>query len=183
MANNAPLVWIDLEMSGLDPSRERILEVAVLLTDKNLNLIAEGPELILHQSDAVLDAMDAWNTKHHGESGLTEAVRNSGCSESDAEMQVLDFLKKHCNAGQSPLAGNSIHQDRQFLARYMPQLEAFMHYRNIDVSSIKELVKRWLPQVYTNAPQKQNHHRAMQDIHESIEELRYYRNYAFISAS
>jgi|SRR5690606_7155949 len=176
-APNAPLVWMDLEMSGLEPERHEILEIAVLVTDANLEVIAEGPDVVLHQPDAVLDAMDEWCTQHHGDSGLTAAVKASTISLSDAEAEVLAFVRAHCPAGKSPLCGNSIGQDRRFLAAYMPQLESFLHYRNVDVSSIKELARRWYPRL--EEPSKKETHRAMDDILESIAELRFYRRSIF----
>ncbi|MFT5688203.1 MAG: oligoribonuclease [Planctomycetota bacterium] len=176
---DAPLVWIDMEMSGLDPDRERILEFAVLLTDDELAITAEGPELVIHQSDVVLGAMDEWNTSHHGGSGLTERVRLSTLNEGEAEEQILAFLRQHCEAGTGRLAGNSVWQDRRFLERYMPKLVEFLHYRLVDVSTLKELAARWSPDVVAGAPRKGAAHRAMADIRESIEELRYYRE-AFI---
>lgn len=179
-APTAPLVWIDLEMSGLDPSQHHILEVAVILTDGDLEIIAEGPDLIVHQPDEVLDAMDTWCTEHHGASGLTQGVRDSKISVAEAEAQTLAFIAEHCPAGQSPLCGNSIGQDRRFLAAYMPELEGHLHYRNIDVSSIKELARRWYPSV--SAPPKRETHRALDDIRESIEELRFYREQLFVPA-
>ena len=175
------LGWIDMEMTGLDPERERVIEIAVLVTDGELNVIAEGPDLVIHQPDEVLAAMDAWNTKHHGESGLTERVRASKLGEAEAEAQVLGFLREHCEPKTAPLAGNSVHQDKRFIARYMPQLEAFLHYRIVDVSTIKELGRRWYPEAYARRPAKKGDHRAMEDIRESLEELRYYRK-AFFKA-
>jgi oligoribonuclease len=180
MADADLLVWIDLEMSGLDASRERILEIATLVTNGNLDLVAEGPELVLHQSEALLAGMDAWNTEHHGASGLTERVRASTIDEAAAEAQTLAFLASvGVGARVAPLAGNSIHQDRLFLARYMPALEQHLHYRNVDVSTVKELVRRWMPAVYAERPTKKGTHRALDDIKESIEELRFYRMKAF----
>ena len=173
----APLVWIDMEMSGLDPDTCHILEVAVLITDGELNELAEGPDIVVHQPDAVLNAMDEWNTKHHGESGLTGRVRASGVTVLEAEDQLLAFLANHTTRGASPLCGNSVHQDRAFIRRYMPRLEAFLHYRNIDVSTIKELVRRWYPE--TPIPDKKQVHRALSDIRESLDELRFYRKEVF----
>lgn len=171
------LVWIDLEMTGLDPESCRILEIASVVTDGDLNVLAEGPDLIVHQSDAILDAMDEWNTRHHGDSGLTAASRASAIHEIEAERQTLVFLAGHVGVNASPLCGNSVGQDRQFLRRYMPALEAFLHYRNVDVSSIKELVRRWYPSL--GVPSKKKAHRALEDIHESIAELRFYRGSIF----
>lgn len=180
MADGTLLVWMDLEMSGLNAERERILEMATLVTTGDLELVAEGPELILHQEDALLLQMDEWNTKHHGESGLVDRVRASSVSEVDAEQKTLDFLKSvGVEARSAPLAGNSIHQDRLFVARYLPALDAHLHYRNVDVSTVKELVRRWMPAVFEARPTKRGSHRALDDIKESIEELRYYRRAAF----
>ena len=179
MADSDRLVWVDLEMSGLSPERERILELATIITDGELNLVAEGPELVLHQSDAVLDAMDAWNTEHHGGSGLTARVRDSTIDEAEAERRTLEFVAAHIGARAAPLAGNSVHQDRSFLARYLPAFEAHLHYRNVDVSTVKELVRRWYPAAYDARPHKRGSHRALDDIRESIDELRYYRRTVF----
>lgn len=175
---HAPLVWIDLEMSGLDPRTCQILEIATLVTDADLNVLAEGPELIVHQPDAVLDAMDTWCTEHHGASGLTAAVRASKVSLADAEAQTLEFLREHTTSGASPLCGNSIWQDRRFIVAGMPELDAFLHYRLVDVSTIKELARRWYPDV--SAPPKAESHRALGDIRESIAELRFYRERLFV---
>lgn len=175
------MVWIDLEMSGLDPDKERVLEMALLVTDGKLEIIAEGPELVIKQDDALLEGMDAWNRKHHGESGLIERVRASEIDDAMADAQAVAFLREHCPEGRCPLAGNSVHQDRRFISRYLPQLDAFLHYRLVDVSSVKELVRRWLPTIYARRPDKKGSHRAMDDIRESIEELRYYRQHAFMS--
>jgi len=176
----APIVWMDMEMSGLFPETDRILEVAVLVTDGELNVVAEGPNLIVHQPDEVLAAMDEWNTSHHGESGLTQRVRESTLDESAATAAVVQFLEEHTEKGKAPLAGNSVHQDRRFLARYMPEVEAWLHYRNIDVSTIKELALRWYPKQYAARPTKKGAHRAMDDLLESIEELKYYRSALFV---
>jgi oligoribonuclease len=173
----APLVWIDMEMSGLDPSTCRILEIATVITDGRLEILAEGPDLVVHQPDAVLDAMDEWCTRHHGESGLTDQVRASSVSEAEAEHQTLEFLARFTQAGASPLCGNSVHQDRRFIARYMPKLDAFLHYRLVDVSTLKELQRRWYPEL--KASPKRETHRALDDIRESIEELRFYRGTLF----
>jgi oligoribonuclease len=174
------IVWMDMEMSGLDPDKERILEVAVLVTDGELNVVAEGPNLILHQPDALLEAMDEWNTKHHSQSGLTKRVRESTVDESQASAAVLEFLSEHTQKGKAPLAGNSIHQDRRFVARYLPEVEDWLHYRNVDVSTIKELARRWYPKEYAGRPTKKGSHRAMDDLMESIEELKYYRAALFL---
>ncbi len=173
------LVWVDMEMSGLDVARERILEIAVIVTNGELDVIAEGPEIVVHQSDEVLDAMDDWNRKHHAGSGLVDRVRASSVDERAAEDAVLEFLAAHVPARAAPLAGNSIHQDRLFLARYLPRLEAYVHYRNVDVSTLKELVRRWYPAAYEARPLKKATHRALDDIRESISELRYYRSAVF----
>jgi oligoribonuclease len=171
---------MDMEMSGLEPETDRILEVAILVTNGELEVVAEGPHLIVHQPDAVLEAMDEWNTSHHGQSGLTERVRESTLDESDASKAVLDFLSEHTVKRKAPLAGNSIHQDRRFVARYLPEVEAWLHYRNIDVSTIKELARRWYPKQYAERPPKKGSHRAMDDLRESIEELKYYRKALFL---
>lgn len=172
------LVWIDLEMTGLDPERDRIIEIATIVTDAQLKVIAEGPVLAIHQPDSQLALMDEWCVKTHGATGLTDRVKQSQCSEADAEAQTLAFLKTHLAAGASPLCGNSIGQDRRFLVRYMPTLEAFFHYRNLDVSTIKELARRWYPEVLAGFDKKGTH-LALDDIRESIEELRYYREKVF----
>lgn len=178
MSRRDRLVWIDLEMSGLELEECRILEIATIVTDSQLEVIAEGPELVIHQPDEVLDAMDEWNTTHHGASGLTKAVKESSISIADAEAQTLAFIKEHCNQLEAPLCGNSVWQDRRFLGRYMSELEAYLHYRIIDVSSIKEVVRRWYP-TEVRPPDKGQSHRALDDIRESIEELRYYRRAVF----
>lgn len=172
------LVWMDLEMSGLDPDRNTILEIATIVTDGDLHIIAEGPVLAVHHPAALLDAMDDWNREHHGASGLSARVGSSSLSMQDAEQQSLDFVKRHCPERSSPLCGNSIHQDRRFLARYMPRLDAYLHYRNVDVSTIKELVRRWYPNG-PQPPEKKHAHLALDDIRESIEELRFYRQHVF----
>jgi len=174
------IVWMDMEMTGLDPETERILEVAVLVTDQELNVVAEGPNLVVHQPEAVLSAMDAWNTTHHGESGLLTRVRESTVDEAQASGALLDFLGEHTQKKKAPLAGNSIHQDRRFVARYLPEVEDWLHYRNIDVSTIKELARRWYPQQYGDRPPKKGSHRAMDDLLESIAELKYYRESVFL---
>jgi oligoribonuclease len=170
------LVWIDMEMSGLAPDADRILEVALLVTDAQLNLLAEGPVLVVHQPDSVLDAMDAWNRSVHAKSGLIERVRASRMDEAAAEGEALAFLGRYVPAGTSPMCGNSICQDRRFLARWMPRLEAYFHYRNLDVSTLKELVRRWKPEAIKEMMKlKQGKHEALADILESIEELKFYR--------
>jgi oligoribonuclease len=173
----APLVWVDLEMSGLDPDACSILEIASVVTDLDLRVIAEGPDIVVHQPESVLLAMDAWNTTHHGESGLTAQVRASAVTLAEAERRTLEFLSRHTEPRASPLCGNSIAQDRLFLHRHMPALTAFLHYRNIDVSTIKELCRRWYPEL--DPPRKRKTHRALEDIRESIEELRFYRGRIF----
>lgn len=170
------LVWIDLEMTGLDTEADRIIEIATIVTDSDLETVAEGPVIVIHQSNERLDAMDEWNTRTHGANGLTEKVRQSKVTEQMAEAQTLEFLAQHVANNASPLCGNSICQDRRFLARGMPKLESFVHYRNLDVSSIKELVKRWRPDL-VGGFEKKNTHQALDDIRESIEELRYYREH------
>ncbi|MDN3556689.1 oligoribonuclease [Halomonas maura] len=168
------LVWIDLEMTGLDPNRERIIEVATLVTDADLNVVAEGPVLAVHQSDGLLEAMDDWNQKTHGASGLVTRVKESRVDTAEAERQTLAFLNEHVAPGTSPMCGNSVHQDRRFLEREMPELLAFFHYRNLDVSTLKELAKRWNPGALVGFS-KRNVHLAMDDIKESIAELTHYR--------
>ncbi|MEN9725284.1 MAG: oligoribonuclease [Pseudomonadota bacterium] len=177
MANaNDNLIWLDMEMSGLSPENDRILELAVVVTDAELNVIAESPVLVLHQADAVLDGMDAWNKGTHGRSGLIEKVKASTLDEQAATEQMLAFLKQHVPAGKSPMCGNSICQDRRFMARYMPDLEKYFHYRNLDVSTFKELARRWKPEIYSGF-KKASRHEALADIYESIDELKYYREH------
>ncbi len=183
MGKDERLVWIDMEMTGLDPEKERLIEIAVLVTEGDLTLVAEGPDLVIHQPDEILEAMDEWNTQHHGDSGLTERVRKSDVDEASAETAVIEFLSQHCVPKRAVLAGNSIHQDRRFIRRYMPKLDAFLHYRQVDVSSVKELARRWYPEAFANAPKKQETHRAMDDIRESLQELAYYRTTIFHGAS
>ena len=175
------LIWIDLEMTGLDAERDTIIEIATIVTDSELEVLAEGPVFAIHQSEEILSGMDEWNTTHHGASGLLDRVRASKVTLAEAESETLAFLKEHTKAGKSPLCGNSIYQDRLFLQRYMKELEGYFHYRNIDVSSIKELVKRWYPSE-KHAPAKKNTHRALDDIRESIQELQYYRNAVFVES-
>jgi oligoribonuclease len=176
--SDAHLVWMDLEMTGLEPDRDTILEIAALVTDHDLDLVAEGPTLAIHHPAQVLEAMDEWNREHHAASGLTQRVLSSGLSMAEAEQQVLDFVKGYCPARTSPLCGNSVWQDRRFLARHMPVLEGYLHYRTIDVSTVKELVRRWYPEG-PKAPEKKHSHLALDDIRESIEELRFYRQHFF----
>lgn len=178
MPDHGNLIWIDLEMTGLDPETDRIIEIATIVTDSDLNFLAKGPVLAIHQTDLALEGMDEWNTRTHGNSGLTERVRNSGNSERTVEDLTLSFLREYLEAGVSPMCGNSIGQDRRFLVKYMPQLEAFFHYRNLDVSSIKELAKRWRPDV-AKSFSKKNTHQALDDIQESIAELKHYREHFF----
>jgi oligoribonuclease len=173
------LIWIDLEMTGLNPDSDRIIEIATIVTDAKLNIVAEGPVLAVHQSDAVLEGMDAWNTRTHAATGLTERVKISGLSEADVEKDSIKFLKQYLPKNKSPMCGNTICQDRRFLARHMPELEEFFHYRNIDVSSIKELVQRWQPDLLKGF-EKKNTHKALDDIRESIDELKFYREKVFI---
>ena len=170
------LVWLDCEMSGLDPEKERILEIAVIVTGPQLTPRIEGPVLVIHQSDELLDKMDTWNKGTHGRSGLIDKVRASSLNEAQAEDMLIAFLAKYVPKGSVPMCGNSIGQDRRFLVKYMPKLEAFFHYRNVDVSSFKELARRWRPEVY-NAFKKQQKHTALADVHESIDEVEHYRTH------
>jgi len=170
------LIWIDLEMTGLDPDNDLIIEIATVITDKNLNVLAQGPVLAVHQSDAALAAMDDWNQQHHGQSGLIDRVKASPYNDAEAERLTIEFLKQWVPENTSPICGNSIGQDRRFLYRYMPKLEAYFHYRNIDVSTLKELAARWAPEV-KDGFNKVSSHQALDDILESIEELRYYREH------
>lgn len=172
--NALNLIWIDLEMTGLDPLIERIIEIATVVTDGDLNVLAEGPSLVIHQDDALLDGMDEWNTKQHGGSGLTGRVRNSQISEQQAMTATIDFLRHWVPAGQSPMCGNTIGQDRRFLVKYMPELAEFFHYRNLDVSTVKELARRWKPELLDGFTKKGSH-LAMDDVYDSIAELAYYR--------
>ncbi|MGZ4969332.1 MAG: oligoribonuclease [Methylobacter sp.] len=174
--DSSHLIWIDLEMTGLDPDNDLIIEIATIVTDKNLNILAQGPVLAVHQSDAALAAMDDWNQHHHGQSGLIKRVKASTINDTEAERQTLAFLKQWLPENTSPMCGNSIGQDRRFLYRYMPKLEAYFHYRNIDVSTVKELAARWAPHI-KDGFKKQSSHQALDDIIESIEELRYYREH------
>ena len=178
MSRKDNLIWIDLEMTGLDPDQHRVIEIATVVTDKELTVLAEGPVLAIHQADDVLAAMDEWNTRQHTSSGLTERVRASETSEAEAERLTLGCLRLHVDQGASPICGNSICQDRRFLIRHMPQLAAFFHYRNLDVSTLKILAKLWLPEV-GNRFEKKSVHLALADIHDSIRELRFYREHLF----
>ncbi len=170
------LIWVDLEMTGLDPEKERIIEMAIIVTDTQLNVLAEGPVIAVHQSDELLNAMDAWNTKQHNASGLVTRVKESTVTEAQAEAMMLQFLKQYVPAGKSPICGNTIYQDRRFLYRYMPELEKYFHYRLLDVSTLKELAQRWAPTVYGGV-KKDSKHLALDDVRESIEELKYYRTH------
>lgn len=176
MKHKQNLIWIDLEMTGLSPESDRIIEIATIVTDKHLNILAEGPVFAIHQPDARLDAMDEWNTKQHTKSGLIERVRKSKVSEAEAEAKTLAFLKQYVDKGVSPMCGNTICQDRRFLCNYMPELAAFFHYRHIDVSTLKELALRWVPEV-PKGFEKQSKHLALEDIKDSIEELIHYREH------
>ena len=177
-AKSDNLVWIDLEMTGLDPLVDHVIEVATVVTDADLNVVAEGPVVAIHQPDEILGRMDDWNRKTHGESGLIDRVRRSSTTVLEAERMTLEFLQQHAEPGASPMCGNSICQDRRFLAREMPSLEKFFHYRNLDVSTIKELARRWAPEVLAGL-QKSSRHLALDDVRESIDELRYYRRKMF----
>ncbi len=177
MPKNAEnLIWIDLEMTGLDTFNDQIIEIATIITDKDLNILAEGPELAIYQPEEVLAGMDEWNTNQHGQSGLTERVRNSQISIAEAEAQTLEFVQQYVGKGESPMCGNSICQDRRFMARCMPELEDYFMYRNLDVSTLKELARRWKPEVLDGF-EKQGSHLAMDDIKDSINELKHYRKY------
>jgi oligoribonuclease len=169
------LIWIDLEMTGLEPQQDQIIEIATVVTDANLVILAQGPVIAIHQPDAIMNAMDAWNTSHHGDSGLTSRVRQSNSSMADAERETLEFLRNYVVPGKSPMCGNSICQDRRFMARLMPELEAFFHYRNLDVSTLKELARLWKPDLVGGFVKK-GAHLALDDILESIDELKYYRD-------
>lgn len=170
------MVWLDMEMSGLDPEKERILEVAVVVTEADLSIVAQAPVFVIHQSEAILQQMDKWNQSVHGKSGLIDKVRQSTCTEAQAEAALLDFLKQHVSPQTAPLCGNTVSQDRRFMFKYMPNLEKYLHYRTIDVSTFKELAKRWKPQVYQSFA-KQARHEALADIYESIDELKHYRDH------
>jgi oligoribonuclease len=174
--DNNNLIWIDMEMTGLSPDTDRIIEIALVITDAQLNTLAEAPVLVVSQSNSVLDGMDKWNQSTHGKSGLIDKVKASTLSETEVEAHMLEFLQAHVPAGASPMCGNSICQDRRFLARFMPKLEAYFHYRNLDVSTLKELAKRWKPKIMAGF-NKQGKHEALADIYDSVEELKYYREH------
>lgn len=178
MLDENNLIWLDLEMTGLRPERDRILEIACLVTDSNLNILAEGPTLVIKQPESVLAGMDEWNQTHHARSGLLRRVRQHGVSEAEAETRTLDFLRRHVPANTSPICGNSISQDRRFLYQYMPTLEKYFHYRHLDVSSLKILAERWRPEILPLFS-KSDSHRALDDIRESVAELRFYRHHLF----
>jgi oligoribonuclease len=170
------LIWLDLEMTGLNPDKDRILEIATIITDKNLEILAEGPVLVIHQSNYRLSKMDKWNTEHHGASGLIDKVKKSTITEAEAQAQTIEFIEQYVPPGKSPMCGNTIYQDRRFLLKYMPKLEQYFHYRNLDVSTLKILVKRWHSKLMKGLHEKKSKHRALDDIRESINELRYYRD-------
>jgi len=173
------LVWIDLEMTGLDPAAHQIIEIATLVSSASLELVAEGPDLIIWQPEPVLSTMNEWSREHHAASGLLERVRSSTIGLAEAEARTLEFLRLYCPEGSAPLAGNSIHVDRFFLRHHMPKVEAHLHYRNVDVTSVKELARRWFPRTFARLPRKSDAHRALDDIRESIAELRFYREHIF----
>lgn len=173
------LVWIDLEMTGLEVEKDRILEIACIVTNKNLEILERGPDIVIHEPEEVLTAMNEWCQINHGKTGLTQAVRESKINLEEAEQMVLDFVKKYCPEKACPLAGNTIYMDRMFLYRYMPKLNDYLHYRIVDVSTIKELCKRWEGKVFSHCPPKKLVHRALDDIEESIQELKYYKDYMF----
>ncbi|MDZ4142107.1 MAG: oligoribonuclease [Methylotenera sp.] len=177
--NQNNLIWLDMEMSGLLPDSDRILELAAVVTDAELNVLGESPVFVIHQADAVLDGMDAWNKGAHGRSGLIEKVKASKLDEATATLQMIEFLKQFVLSGKSPMCGNSICQDRRFMARYMPDLESYFHYRNLDVSVFKELARRWKPEIYSGF-KKASKHEALADIYESIDELKYYREHFIV---
>ena len=172
--NEFRLVWLDMEMTGLDPERERIIEVAVVVTEPDLTIVAEGPVLVIHQPDSLLDGMDSWNRSTHSKSGLTAKVKASTMTEEQAQEELIAFLSQYVPAGKSPLCGNTVSQDRRFMFKYMPKLEQFFHYRTVDVSTLKELARRWKPELLKGF-EKRSKHEALADIYESIDELKYYR--------
>lgn len=176
MKHKHNLIWIDLEMTGLDPEKDRIIEIATIITDANLNILAEGPVFAVHQEKALLDGMDEWNTRQHNKSGLVERVLASDSSESDAEKATVDFISQFVDKGKSPMCGNSIHQDRRFITNYMPQLLDCFHYRNLDVSTLKELAKRWYPKLLGGI-EKESKHLALDDVKDSINEMIFYREH------
>ncbi len=178
LKNKDNMVWIDMEMTGLDPEKDKIIEIATIITDAQLNIIAEGPNLILHQAPRVLEGMDDWNQKHHAKSGLIEEVKNSKISVKKAEELTLEFIKHYCFPRKSSLCGNAVHHDRRFIIRYMPELNAYLHYRHVDVTTLKILVQNWYPK-NKDLPEKKDAHRALNDIRESIEELAFYRKTYF----
>jgi oligoribonuclease len=181
-ADESRLLWVDMEMSGLNPDTDRVLELAMVVTDADLNVLAEGPVIAVHQDESVLEAMDAWNRSTHARSGLTVRVRESSVDEAAAEARMLEWAARYVAAGRSPMCGNSICQDRRFMARWMPRLEAFFHYRNLDVSTLKELARRWKPHVYRSF-EKKSRHEALADVYESIEELKHYRTHWLAAGS
>ena len=176
------LIWLDMEMTGLNPLTDKVLELAIVVTDAHLNTIAEAPVLVVHQSDEILEGLDAWNTSTHGRSGLTEKVRASTLNEQDVAAQMLEFLKIYIGPNKSPMCGNSICQDRRFMAQHMPELEKYFHYRNLDVSTLKELARRWQPKVYDGF-KTATKHTALADVYESIDELKHYREFLFVKTS
>lgn len=178
MSTSGNLIWIDLEMTGLNPNKDKIIEIATIVTDSDLNIVEEGPVFAIHQSDEILAGMDEWNTSHHTSSGLVKRVQESTVTEEQAQNETIAFLSEHVKEGRSPMCGNSVWQDRRFLANYMLKLERFFHYRMIDVSTVKELALRWVPQVYDGV-KKESQHLALDDIRDSIDELRYYRDHLF----
>lgn len=180
--NTGHLIWIDLEMTGLDPERDRIIEIATIVTDSQLNILGEGPNLVIFQEKAILDKMDAWNKKQHGQSGLIDKILVSTITEDEAQKQTIEFLKQYVNKNESPMCGNTICQDRRFLVRYMPELEAYFHYRHIDVSTVKELARRWSPSLF-EGHKKESAHVALEDIKQSIQELQYYQAHFFKMSS
>jgi oligoribonuclease len=176
------LIWLDLEMTGLNPAKDRIIEIATIVTDSDLNILAEGPVFAIHQTNAILNGMDEWNTKHHGKSGLIERVQQSKINEKEAQAETIEFLMQYVPCGKSPMCGNTIYQDRRFLYKWMPKLEQYFHYRNLDVSTLKILAKRWRPEIMKGW-KKQSKHIALQDIKDSIAELCYYREHFLLSGS